>query len=75
MDNETIDLTNTVILAVVAPTPDQLAEAHISAQMLEDDRQLCREPSRYERERMGVYEPVRNEDLGLGPLSIQEQCS
>lgn len=64
MDTE-YTLGNTVILAVVAPTADQLAEAHISAQMLEDDRLIVHEPSRHERERMGVHEPVRNEDLGL----------
>lgn len=40
MEDGTVDLTNTAILAVVRPTPDQLAEAHISAQMLEDDRAL-----------------------------------
>lgn len=41
MDNETIDLTNTAILAVVRPTPDQLHEVRlgIPAAMLEMDRE------------------------------------
>ena len=40
-----LDLTNTAILAIVQPTPDQLKEARegIPARMLEDDRELVRQ--------------------------------
>jgi hypothetical protein len=35
-----VELTEAEVFAVVQPTPEQLAQAHISAQMLEDDRHL-----------------------------------
>jgi hypothetical protein len=40
VEDGTLNLTNTAILAIVAPTPDQLHETRlrIPAQMLEEDR-------------------------------------